>query len=82
MHTSLYRLPLGKAFEYHEDHKLDKSQILRFATGQYIDEGHHIILKGASGNGKTYTLPALLAIQPAAVSKKYNTSVCRNCWTN
>ena len=37
---------------YHEDRKLDKAQMLRFATGQYIEESHHIILKGAAGNGK------------------------------
>ncbi|MTW88338.1 AAA family ATPase [Virgibacillus dakarensis] len=40
--------------EYHPDRKLDKSQILRLATGNYIEEHHNIILKGASGNGKTY----------------------------
>jgi len=33
---------------------LDKFQILRLATGQYIEEHRNIILKGASGNGKTY----------------------------
>ena len=33
--------------------------MLRFATCKYIDEGHHIILKGASGNGKTYIACAL-----------------------
>lgn len=33
--------------------------MLRFATCQYINEGHHIILKGASGNGKTYIACAL-----------------------
>lgn len=43
-----------EGIEYHEDRKLDKAQMLRFATCQYIDEGHHIILKGASGNSKTY----------------------------
>ena len=43
-----------EAIEYYEDRKLDKAQILRFAACGYIDEGHHIILKGASGNGKTY----------------------------
>ena len=48
-----------EGIEYYEDRKLDKAQILRFATGQYIDEGHHIILKGASGNGKTYIACAL-----------------------
>lgn len=40
--------------EYHPDRKLDKAQILRLATGQYIEEHHNIIVKGASGNGKTY----------------------------
>ena len=43
-----------EGIEYHEDRKLDKAQFLRLAVCKYIDEGHHIILKGASGNGKTY----------------------------
>ena len=41
-----------EGIEYYEDRKLDKTQILRLATCKYIDEGHHVILKGASGNGK------------------------------
>ena len=45
--------------EYYDDRHLDKAQILRFATCQYIDEGHHIILKGASGSGKTFLACAL-----------------------
>ena len=45
--------------EYHPDRHLDKSEILRYSTCQYIDEGHHLILKGASGNGKTYIACAL-----------------------
>lgn len=45
--------------EYLPDRKLDKSQFLRFATCQYIVESHHIILKGASGSGKTYLACAL-----------------------
>lgn len=45
--------------EYYEDRQLDKSQILHFSTCQYVDDGHHIILKGASGNGKTYIVCAL-----------------------
>ena len=45
--------------EYYEDRQLDKAQILRFATCTYIEDGHHIILKGASGNGKTYLSCAL-----------------------
>lgn len=48
-----------EGIEYYEDRKLDKTQILRLATCKYIDEGHHVILKGASGNGKTYIACAL-----------------------
>ncbi len=44
---------------YYEDRKLDKAQMLRFSTCKFVDEGHHIILKGASGNGKTYIACAL-----------------------
>lgn len=45
--------------EYHADRKLDKAQIMEFSTCRYISENHHIILKGASGNGKTYIACAL-----------------------
>ena len=45
--------------EYYDDRKLDKAQILRFASCAYIGAKHHIILKGASGNGKTYLACAL-----------------------
>lgn len=48
-----------EGIEYIEDRHLDKKQILRFAACKYIDDGHHIILKGASGNGKTYIACAL-----------------------
>ena len=45
--------------EYYEDRHLDKAQMLRLATCKYIDDGHHVILCGASGNGKTYIACAL-----------------------
>jgi DNA replication protein DnaC len=48
-----------EGIEYHEDRKLDKAELLRFATCKFIAENHHIILKGASGNGKTYISNAL-----------------------
>lgn len=48
-----------EGIEYIEDRHLDKGKMLRFATCGYIDEGHHIILKGASGNGKTYIACAI-----------------------
>ena len=40
--------------EYYEDRNLDKKQLQRFASGTYIDQSHHIILKGPAGSGKTY----------------------------
>lgn len=48
-----------EGIEYIEDRHLDKGRMLRFATCRYVDEGRHIILKGASGNGKTYIACAL-----------------------
>ena len=45
--------------EYHADRNLDKAQIIEFSTCRYIIESHHIILKGASGNGKTNIACAL-----------------------
>ncbi len=48
-----------EGIEYIEDRHLDKCRMLRFATCRYVDEGRHIILKGASGNGKTYIACAL-----------------------
>ena len=40
--------------EYHADRRLDKAEITRYATCQYIDEEHHIIIKGGTGSGKTF----------------------------
>ena len=40
--------------EYHTDRKLDRTQILRLATGAYIQDKLNIIIMGASGAGKTY----------------------------
>lgn len=48
-----------EGIEYLEDRHLDKGKMLRFSTCNYVDEGRHIILKGASGNGKTYIACAL-----------------------
>lgn len=45
--------------EYYEDRKLDKDKLTELAACKYINDGHHIILKGASGNGKTYLACAL-----------------------
>jgi len=62
-HIQVARFPVASAsiegIEYHQDRHLDKAQILRLATCQYIEQQHHIILKGTSGNGKTYIACAL-----------------------
>ena len=66
-----------EGIEYYEDRKLDKSQMLRLSTCKYIDEGHHVILEGASGNGKTYPSGSLTysssliqAVSPARQQKR------------
>lgn len=48
-----------EGIEYYEDRKLDKNKLTILSACQYIKEGRHIILKGASGNGKTYLACAL-----------------------
>ena len=59
--TASFRYPNAcvEDIEYHEDRKLNKQQLLEFSTCRYIHEGHHLILEGASGNGKTYIACAL-----------------------
>jgi hypothetical protein len=59
--TADFRYPNAciEGIEYFPDRKLDKSLILRLSACRYIQEGHHIILEGASGNGKTYIACAL-----------------------
>lgn len=55
--------------EYHPDRKLDKTQITRLSTCNYIQEKHNIIIMGASGNGKSYIGCAL------------GVAACRNYYT-
>lgn len=61
--------------EYYEDRHLDKAQLLRFTTCDFISKGHHIIFKGASGNGQD--LPRLChgqcRLPKAAVGAVYPT---------
>ena len=63
-----------EGIEYHEDRKLSKKQILQLSTCKYIEDGHHIIFKGASGNGKTYLACAL---GEAACRKLYSVRYIR-----
>jgi DNA replication protein DnaC len=55
--------------EYHADRKLDKAQILRLGTCNYIQQAHNIIILGATGSGKTY------------LSSAFGTSANRNFYT-
>jgi DNA replication protein DnaC len=59
--TAGFRYPNAcmESIEYHEDRKLNKSQLLQFSTCRYIQEGHHLIIEGPSGNGKTFLACAL-----------------------
>ncbi|WP_372631565.1 ATP-binding protein [Cohnella sp.] len=52
--------------EYHADRKLDRTQILRLASGTYIHDKLNMIIMGASGAGKTYLACA------------FGISACRN----
>lgn len=45
--------------EYHADRNLDKNQIARLSTYNYIAEHHNVMLLGATGSGKTYLACAL-----------------------
>jgi len=61
IHTAAFRYPDAcvENIEYQPYRNIDKALINSFATCQYIRESHHIILKGASENGKTYIACAL-----------------------
>ena len=52
IHNAHFSAPSAAVEEIacYEDRKLDKAQMLRFFTCKFVDEGHHIILKGASGS--------------------------------
>jgi len=48
-----------ESIEYYPDRNLNKEDMLRLSTCKYIDDRHHIVLEGASGNGKTFIACAL-----------------------
>jgi DNA replication protein DnaC len=55
--------------EYRSDRKLDREQILQFATCAYLSEKHNVIILGATGAGKTYLGCAL------------GMAACRRCYS-
>ena len=48
-----------ESIEYYPDRKLNKEEMIRLSTCKYIDDHHHLVLEGASGNGKTFVACAL-----------------------
>ena len=48
-----------EAIEYYEDRELDQGLITKLATCAYIRDNHHVVLKGATGAGKSYIANAL-----------------------
>ncbi len=54
-----YRRAQMEDVEYHPDRKLDKAQMKQLSTCSFVDHGHHVILHGDSGNGKTFIACAL-----------------------
>lgn len=61
VHNAHFSIPGAtmEGIEYFEDRKLNKAKLLQLSTCKYINDGRHVILKGASGNGKTYLACAL-----------------------
>lgn len=58
--------------EYHADRNLDKAQIARLASCDYITDHHNVMLLGATGSGKTYLACALgMAAVRKFLSVKY-----------
>ena len=51
--------PTYSDIEYHPDRNLDKNQIARLSSCNYIAEHHNVMLLGATGSGKTYLACAL-----------------------
>ena len=49
-----YRRAQIEDVEYYPDRKLSKAKMNELATCSFVDNGHHIILHGDSGNGKTF----------------------------
>ncbi len=45
--------------EYHADRNLDKTQLARLSTCDFITEYHNLLLLGATGSGKTYIACAI-----------------------
>ena len=56
LHNARLSIPNAtvEGIEYYEDRKLSRKDFALLSTCKYIEDEHHIIFKGASGNEKTY----------------------------
>lgn len=56
LHNARLSIPNAtvEGIEYYEDRKLSRKDFTLLSTCKYIEDEHHIIFKGASGNEKTY----------------------------
>ena len=56
LHNARLSIPNAtvEGIEYYEDRKLSRKDFTLLSTCKYIEDEHHIIFKGASGNGKAY----------------------------
>lgn len=61
LHNARLSIPNAtvEGIEYYEDRKLSRKEFTLLSTCKYIEDEHHIIFKGTSGNGKTYLACAL-----------------------
>lgn len=61
LHNARLSIPNAtvEGIEYYEDRKLSRKDFTLLSTCKYIEDEHHIIFKGASGNRKTYLACAL-----------------------
>ena len=74
IHDAHFDIPSAcmEGIEYFEDRKLNREELTRLSTCKYIDEKHHIVLKGAT-----------LSETPRVVnSSAFAMCVCPSCWTN
>jgi DNA replication protein DnaC len=64
--------------EYHADRKLDRTQVLRLATGAYIQDNSILLLWVRRVQEKpTWLAPS--ALPPAGTSTRSNIYACPNC---
>ena len=61
IHDAHFSIPSAamEELEFLPDRRLDRAELVRYSTCKFVEDGRHIILKGATGSGKTYIACAL-----------------------